>query len=65
MADYVKIDEFDQGWTFFSKKIAHESGTMVNEGEFPCSKFSCSGCDDWIGCENRNRKVEKYFSSFL
>ena len=55
MADYVSIGEFGQGWTFFIHKI------QVNEpkyGKFLCSDFSCSGCDDWLDCENQNRKVD-------
>ena len=53
MADYVTIGEFAQGWTFFIDKIDGDYG------KFPCSDFACSGCDDWLDCDNQNRKVKK------
>ena len=55
MADYVSIAEFAQGWTFFAKKI--RVGSEYKWGKFACSDFSCSGCDDWLDCDNQNRKV--------
>ena len=54
MADYVSIDEFKQGWTFFAKKI------WGRWGKYPCSKFSCSGCEDWLDCDNQNRNSNKF-----
>ena len=59
MADYVCIDQFRQGWTFFIEKIG------ILWGKFPCSEFSCSGCDDWLDCENQNRKVKKIWTHFF
>ena len=58
MADYATIDEFKKiGWKFFTKKIKH-FGTE-KWGDFPCSKFSCSGCEDWLDAENQNSNVDK------
>ena len=59
MADYVSIAELSQGWTFFIKKMSDRS-----YGRFPCSDFGCSGCDDWLDCDNENRKV-KIFQAFF
>ena len=53
MNHFVSIDEFNQGWKFFTKK------TYGRYGKFPCSEFSCSGCDDWLDCENHNRNFYK------
>ena len=53
MSDYVSIAEFDQGWNFFTKEISY------HWGKFPCSDFSCPGCDDWLDAYNQNRKVNK------
>ena len=58
MSDYVSIDQFNQGWNFFAEEI---SGFW---GKFPCSKFSCSGCDDWLDADNQNRNVDKMSSQF-
>ena len=60
MADYVSIDEFNNGWTFFIKKIKH--GKERRWGTFPCSDFSCSetDCNDWLDCDNQNRNVIKF-----
>ena len=57
--DYVSIDQFNQGWNFFTKKIAGPGF-----GKFPCSSFSCSGCDDWLDADNQNRNVDKLYSQF-
>ena len=53
MADYVLINQFNQGWKFFTKKVEHI------EGKFPCSEFACSGCDDWLDAEKENRNADK------
>ena len=58
MADYVSIGEFDLGWTFFAKKV-------FLYGDFPCSDFDCAGCDDWLDCENQNRKVKNTKASIF
>ena len=55
MASYVSISEFAQGWNFFTKKMDDE-----DYGKFPCSDFDCSGCDDWLDCDNQNRKVKNF-----
>ena len=52
MADNISIDDFNQGWNFFIKKIGD------NWGSFSCSEFSCPGCDDWLNADNQNRNVE-------
>ena len=57
MSDYVSIQEFNQGWNFFIKKINHGPHKMW--GKFPCSEFSCSGCDDWLDADNQNRNDDK------
>ena len=54
MANYVSINEFNQGWKFFAKRI-DDFGEKW--GKFPCSEFSCSGCDDWLDADNQNRNV--------
>ena len=54
MANYVSINEFNQGWKFFAKKMGN-----WEYGKFPCSSFSCSGCDDWLDADNQNRNVDK------
>ena len=53
----ISIDEFDTGWQFFIKKI--ERFGEKKWGKFPCSKFTCSGCDDWLDADNQNRNVDK------
>ena len=53
--DYVSIDQFNQGWNFFTKDCDSE----YMDGKFPCSEFSCSGCDDWLDADNQNRNVYK------
>ena len=64
MAEYVSVGEFSQGWNFFAKNICFDEedegdeGDTACSGEFPCSDFSCSGCDDWLNCENQNRNVK-------
>ena len=57
--DYVSIDQFNQGWNFFAKAIKYDGGNVAFPGKFPCSSFSCSGCDDWLDADNQNRNVEK------
>ena len=57
--DYVSIDQFNQGWKFFARKIMDRYGRMEHDGKFPCSEFSCSGCDDWLDADNQNRNVDK------
>ena len=59
MAEYISVDEFDQGWNFFTKKI------WGRWGKFPCSKFSCSGCDDWLDSENQNRNSNNFTTRVL
>ena len=61
--EYVSIDQFNQGWNFFIKKI-NVSG-FPKWGEFPCSSFLCPGCDDWLDANNQNRNVDKLYSQFL
>ena len=56
--DYVSIDQFNQGWKFFAKKI-EDDGETFHAGKFPCSEFSCLGCDDWLDADNHNRNVDK------
>ena len=58
--DYVSIAEFNQGWNFFAKKVDCR-GFRGGEkwGNFSCSEFSCSGCDDWLDADNQNRNVDK------
>ena len=58
MADYVSIDEFNQGWKFFIRKIKEDDEEKY--GDFPCSNFSCSGCDDWLDSVNQNRNADKF-----
>ena len=55
MASYVSINQFANGWTFFTQKMSGEYG------KFPCSDFACPGCDDWLDCDNQNRKVKNFF----
>ena len=57
MASYVSVSEFAQEWTFFAKYVS-----LNMEGKFPCSDFSCSGCDDWLDSDNQNRKVKNFSS---
>ena len=57
MARYVSINQFDNGWTFFAKKIETYSYGYNCDGKFPCSDYACSGCDDWLDSDNQNRKV--------
>ena len=57
MASYVSVREFAQGWTFFAKRVLPGP-----DGKFRCSKFSCSGCDDWLDSDNQNRKVKNFSS---
>ena len=57
--DYVSIDQFDQGWKFFAKEIKDIYGRPKYDGKFPCSKFWCFGCDDWLSVDKHNRKVDK------
>ena len=64
MSDHVSIDEFNQGWKFFAKKITNYSAEVVYPGKFPCSDFSCSGCDDWLDADNQNRNVNKLSSQY-
>ena len=58
MSDYISIAEFNQGWNFFIKKV-DDYGFNYMLGKFPCSEFSCSGCDDWLDADNQNRNVDK------
>ena len=51
MSNYASINEFSQGWNFFTKNIDGDWG------KFPCSEFACSGCDDWLDADNQNRNV--------
>ena len=62
MSDYISIDQFNQGWNFFTKKITNYSDKVVFAGKFSCSDFSCSGCDDWLDADNQNRNVDKLSS---
>ena len=55
MSDYVSIDQFNRGWNFFTKKVYDP----FMSGKFPCSDFSCPGCDDWLDADNENRNVNK------
>ena len=57
MADYVTVEEFADGWNFFAVKMVYNNLNEKKWGKFPCSDFSCSGCDDWLDCDNQNRKV--------
>ena len=68
MPEYASIADFNQGWIFFTKKIKYgqylvdEQVTLFDEeyyGKFPCSDFSCLGCDDWLDADNQNRNVDK------
>ena len=56
MADYVSVDQFNHGWSFFAKKI--KTRLELRWGKFPCLKFSCSGCDDWLDADNQNRNID-------
>ena len=58
MAEYVSISEFVNGWTYFTKKILLTADDEELYGKFPCSDFSCTGCDDWLDCDNPNRTVK-------
>ena len=71
MADYVSIDEFNQGWTFYTKTLSppledvNQPGfDWPDYGYFPCSEFSCYGCDDWLDAFNENRKVKNLYNEF-
>ena len=65
MTEYASIDEFNRGWKFFIKKIQQErQGWNMKYGEFPCSTFSCTGCDDWLDSENQNRNVHNLENRF-
>ena len=57
MSDYVTISEFSKGWKIFIEKITHYREKKW--GTFPCSAFSCSGCDDWLDADKENRNVDK------
>ena len=59
---YMTISDFAQGWTFFTKEISNNNEKY---GKFPCSDFSCSGCDDWLDCGNQDRNVTKVSTLFL
>ena len=63
MADYVSISEFAQGWTFYTEKIS--VGPEQRYGHFQCSNFDCSGCDDWLDCNNQNRTVTNSEIKFI
>ena len=43
-------DDFANGWKFHIKKM----GDVY--GKFPCHKFSCSGCFDWLDYDHYNRQ---------
>ena len=58
MTNYVSIDEFNQGWEFFARKIKNGTDRLW-KGDFSCAKFRCSGCDDWLDADNQNRIVDK------
>ena len=62
MADYVSVDQFSEGWNFFIKKIYEDE--EYRWGKFPCSSFSCSGCDDWLDADNQNRNVDELYGQF-
>ena len=62
MAEYVSIGEFANGWTFFTKKL--RCGDEKLYGKFLCSDFLCTGCDDWLNCDNQNRKVKILMQGF-
>lgn len=57
MSDYVSTDQFKQGWNFFTKNVSYNM-----TGKFPCSDFSCPGCNDWLDADNQNRNVHKLLS---
>ena len=59
--DYVSIDQFNQDWKFFARKIVRSKRETKHDGKFPCSEFSCTvpDCDDWLDAENHNRNVDK------
>ena len=59
MADYVSVDQFNHGWTFFIKKIANQWG------KFTCRQFRCSGCDDWLDFNNQNLNFQPQLESQL
>ena len=64
--DYVSIDQFNQDWKFFARKIVRSKRETKHDGKFPCSEFSCTvpECDDWLDAEKHNRKVEKMQNQF-
>ena len=67
--NYVSIYQFNQGWEFFANEIYNyvdivnprqrETVDIVDHGTFPCSRFLCSGCDDWLDARNQNRNDKK------
>ena len=70
MADYVSVDQFREGWNYFTKEMVIKNGDK-NEykwGSFTCGELGCEGCDDWIVAGNPNRNVLKiliFWSSAL
>ena len=63
MTNDVSIDEFNQGWDFFARKIKNGHQGLVAFGKFPCADFLCSGCDDWLDADNQNRNIDKLQST--
>ena len=55
MADYVSIEDFNQGWNFFVRQIT--DGSEKKHGLFCCFEFECTGCDDWLNVNYENRNV--------
>ena len=53
--DSTVINDFGSGWAFYIRKM----GDVY--GKFPCSKFSCPGCSDWLDCDRQNRNGHEKF----
>ena len=59
MADYISMDAFNKGWSFYVKQIT--DGSEKKYGLFRCYQFECTGCDDWLSINYENRNVN-YFN---
>lgn len=56
------IRHFSQNVVTQVPGVLHSQSARSNRvswGKFPCSDFSCAGCDDWLNCYHQNRKVNK------
>ena len=64
MSDNISVDDFNQNWTFFMKKIKKDLLSVFHcvefcEARFECGSFFCRGCDHWLDADLPNRTVFK------